>query len=321
MRSGTFAALARLTGPRAVILMYHSVQHDPERYAHSIGAGHTTTVFERQMELVATRYNPVTLEDIYAFLKEGRRLPPRAVAVTFDDGFADNFQFAAPILSRFGVQAAFYLTVGLIGTNRAPWYCRLRYAFESTRKTAWQNPKNGQVRNLSTSPDRNDVLLQAFETCAPMAGARLEAAVSSIENELEVESLAPQQPLMMNWEQARKLRDAGHVVGSHTLTHPNVAYLDAEQARTELTESKRRLEQELARSVVHFSYPHPALNPHWNDSTVALTAAAGYLTAVTTSGGPVRRGDNALALHRIRTPRPEHDFLWNLDCAFLGRRA
>jgi peptidoglycan/xylan/chitin deacetylase (PgdA/CDA1 family) len=322
VQSRGLGVLGRFTGPAAVILMYHSVQEHPEQYNDSIGLGiiHATTVFARQMELVAQRYDPVTIEDILAFLKEERQLPRRPVAVTFDDGFADNFELAAPILGRFGIRAAFYLTVDLIGTPQAPWYCRLRHAFGATRKTTWQDPRNKHLWNLSISAERNGALLGAFDACAPMAGARLEAAVGSIERELEVEPLAERQPLMMDWEQARKLCDAGHLVGSHTLTHPNVAHLATEEARIELTESRRRLQQELFRPAAHFSYPHPALDPHWTSSTVALTAEAGYLTAVTTTGGPIRPGDDPRTLKRIRTPRPEHDFLWNLECAFLGRQ-
>jgi hypothetical protein len=73
--------------------------------------------------------------------------------------------------------------------------------------------------------------------------------------------------------------------------------------------------------VLHFSYPHPALNPQWNRGTVAITKEAGYQTAVTTTPGLVRSGDNPLTLTRVWTPRSEHEFLWNLEYAFLRRRA
>jgi len=319
--SGALRLAGRLNQSAAIILMYHSVQDRPELYANSVGIGiiHATSVFERQMELVARRYNPVTLEDILLFLKGEERLPPRPVAVTFDDGYADNLHVAAPVLDRFGVRAAFYLTVDLIGTKEAPWFCRLRHAFGTTCRKRWTESGSGRVWMLGGPSERQAALLAAFDSCAPMVEEVRRAAIRNIEQDLEVEPLAPANPLMMNWDQARKLRDAGHIVGSHTLTHPNVAHLDESDARRELVNSKRRLEEELEEPVVHFSYPHPALNPSWTPGTVALTQEAGYRTAVTTTGGPVRSGADPLALTRTRAPRPEHEFLWNLECAFLGR--
>lgn len=322
-RIGVLRLASHFSPGGAAILMYHSVQDEPERYANSIGVGiiHSTSMFARQMELISWRFNPVTIDDIRSFLSGGKPLPPRAVAVTLDDGYLDNSEIVAPILSRCGVRAAFYLTVGLIGTKNLPWFCRLRHAFATAGKKEWVPPTQGESWSLATAQERNDALLAAFNLCASLAGDALEQAVQSIERGLEVEPLNGANRLMMDWNQARDLLRAGHIVGGHTLTHPNVAHVAKEVAHRELTESKRRLEQELHAPVLHFSYPHPALNPQWNNGTVAISKEAGYQTAVTTTPGLVRAGHNPLALTRVWTPRSEHEFLWNLECAFLRRRA
>jgi len=305
----------------AAILMYHSVQDEPERYANSIGTGiiHSTSMFARQMELISRRFSPVTIDDIRLFLSGGKALPSRAVAVTFDDGYADNAEVVAPILSRFGVRAAFYLTAGLIGTKNPPWFCRLRNAFAMTRKKEWLPPRNGQSWSLATAQERDAALLAAFNLCASSAGAALEHTIQHIEGGLDIEPFIGGSGLMMDWNQARALQRAGHIVGCHTLTHPNVAHVAMDVAHRELTESKRKLEEELNIPVRHFSYPHPALNPQWNNGTVAISKEAGYQTAVTTTPGLVRAGANPLILSRVWTPRSEHEFLWNLECSFLRR--
>jgi len=322
-RSGMLRFAGRFAPPGAAILMYHSVQDEPDRYAHTIGAGitHATPVFQRHMELVARRFSPVTVEEIRLFLIEGKPLPPRAVAVTFDDGYADNAEIVAPILNRFGIRGSFYLTVSLIGTRNPPWFCRLRHAFHATRKKEWLAPAHRQALALATDEDRNSALLAAFDFCAPLAGEALEQTVQTIERDLDIATLSGRSELMMDWNQARTLQRAGHIVGGHTLTHPNVAHLTPEIARQELLESKRKLEEELSAPVLHFSYPHAALNPHWTPATVAITREGGYRTAVTTDPGPVRAGQDPLTLTRIRTPRPEIDFVWNLERAFLRRKA
>ncbi|MGD0792996.1 MAG: polysaccharide deacetylase family protein [Terriglobales bacterium] len=322
-QSGLLRLANQFAPAGAAILMYHSVRAEPERYANTIGMGilHATSAFERQMDLVSRRFSPVTIDEIRLFVNGGKSLPRRAVAVTFDDGYADNAEIVAPILSRFGIRAAFYLTVSAIGTNNAPWYCRLRYAFGTTQKKEWRSPANGKPWGLTTAQDRNVALLAAFDFCAPLAGDTLEQTVETIEHGLEIEALIGGSEFMMDWNQARALQRAGHIVGCHTLTHPNVAQVAPDVARKELVLSKRKLEEELSAPVLHFSYPHPALNPHWTPGTVAMTKEAGYETAVTTSPGPVRRGDDALMLTRIWTPFSEHEFMWNLERSFLRTRA
>lgn len=321
-RTGMLRLAGQFAPDGAAILMYHSVLDEPERCANSIGRGiiHATQVFERQMEFVSRRCSPVTIDDIRLFLSGGKPLPRRAVAVTFDDGFADNSEIAAPILSRFGIRAAFYLTVSLIGTKDPPWYCRLRHAFATTQKEEWISSANKGPYSLATAQNRDAALLEAFDFCAPLAGDALEQTVRTIERGLDIEALTGRNGFMMDWNHARALQHAGHVVGCHTLTHPNVAHVAPDVARKELVVSKRRMEEELSASVLHFSYPHPGLNPNWTPETVKMTKEAGYQTAVTTTPGPVRRGDHPLMLTRVYTPRSEQEFMWTLERAFLRRR-
>lgn len=311
----------RFAASGAAILMYHSVRDGPQQLADLIGPGitHETSIFTRQIEIIAGEFVPVTLDDVLLFLRGEASLPRRAVAVTFDDGFVDNYEVAAPILHHFGVRAAFYATVNLIGTSDAPWYCRLRHAFSATRKTEWTDACGGKTWDLRDRATRDAALVAAFDCCAPLVADTQEKAVRQIEIDLEAEFSANGQRSMMNWDELRKLRAAGHIVGSHTLTHPNLAHVaNDEDLERELGESKKRIEEELAREVAHFSYPHPALNPQWSEKTVEMTARVGYKSAVTTMRGGVRTGANPLCLRRIGAPRPEDRFRWELGCAFLG---
>jgi len=302
------------------VLRYHSIQDELKRYANSIGdIIHGTTVFEEQMQLVAQKFNPVTLDDIVLYLFGEKAMPRRAVAVTFDDGFTDNFDIAAPILDRFGIRASFYITVNSVEAVNPPWFCRLRHAFTTTQKKTWQDSKQGRVRNLVHPEERNAAFLVACERCAVRSGDTQEQVVRSIEHILGVEPMTPKDSLMMNWDQIRELHRSGHIIGSHTLTHPNLAYVRDQDLYRELIESKRRLEKELGGPVVHFSYPSPILEPHYAERTMVATKQVGYRTAVTCTSGPVRTGDNPLSLKRIWVPSQRDDFLWNLEWTLLGR--
>jgi peptidoglycan/xylan/chitin deacetylase (PgdA/CDA1 family) len=312
---------AKTLKPRgAVILTYHSVRPDLEPDADWIAPGitHTTDVFDKHMRLLSRRFNPVSLDDILLFVKGEKELPNWPVAITFDDGFLDNVEFAAPVLNRYGIRAAFYLTAGLIGTSQAPWYSRVRHAVLTSKRNSWQSSVQQRSFDLSSAPARDAALLAGYDACAHLVKDAQSAAVNTIERELDVQAVLPQRRLMMNWDEARSLQHAGHVVGSHTVTHPNVAHVKRDDdLRNEVAESKRIIEQQVGNAVTHFSYPHPALTPQWNERTIAATREAGYSTAVTTTKGPVRKGANPLALKRINAPRAEHEFLLNLERAFL----
>jgi peptidoglycan/xylan/chitin deacetylase (PgdA/CDA1 family) len=131
LRSRVLRTAGSWTSSKVVILRYHSVQDDPAPFAQTIGWGiiHSTAAFAEQIEMIARHYKPVSIVDVQEFLKGGKSLPDRAVAVTFDDGYADNYEVAAPVLDRFGIPGAFYATIKNVDTRTSPWYCRLRNAF------------------------------------------------------------------------------------------------------------------------------------------------------------------------------------------------
>jgi peptidoglycan/xylan/chitin deacetylase (PgdA/CDA1 family) len=308
----------RFVRPAVVILRYHSIQDEPGRHAHSIGSGiiHATSTFEKQMEIVARQFDPVSINDVLRFARGETDLPRRPVAITFDDGFADNFEIAAPILNRFGVPASFYITVRPVETGQPPWFCRLRHAFGTTREKTWRDSAENCARTLQDPVDKKTAFLVASARCASKAGEPQEQILRTMEQELGVEPLSAK--LMMSWEQIRALYQSGHTIGSHTLTHPNVACLEPAEALWECSVSKDKLEEKLGARVVHFSYPSPYLEPHWTTQTIEVTTRVGYQTAVTCTPGPVRRGHNTLSLQRMTVPTEIHEFNWALQTALLG---
>jgi peptidoglycan/xylan/chitin deacetylase (PgdA/CDA1 family) len=300
VRSGALRLAHRLGSTSAVILRYHSVQDYPDKFANTIGCDsiHSATVFALHMELLARHFSPVSLDDILLFLRGAKNLPPRAVAVTFDDGFKDNFQIAAPILNRVGIPATFYILVDSVDRSKAPWYCRLRQIFFTSRSGSFRDPVTGRVRNITEAPDRDAAFLAAAEFCAQAGVSERDRYLVDAERSLDPEVFPAESALMMTWDEVRSLAASGHSVGAHTMTHPNLAQISTDEARIELADSKRKLENELRQNVLHFSYPSPALNPIWNARTLGLTAEIGYSTAVTTMCSAVWRDTNALALPR-----------------------
>ena len=317
-RTGVLRAASVLRAPGAAILMYHSVMDNPDEHGAAFGGIiHSTRVFADQMEVLARHYHPVALDELVEILAGRKPLPRRAVVVTFDDGYADNCDIAVPVLNRIGIPAAFYVVVNSIASGRLPWPIRVRHALLSTRMAIWNDP-HGRRWPLATPGERLDAFAAACAHCGRLAGETQEGAVRAIEQQLDSAPYAADQRLMMSWEQLQALGKQGHVVGSHTLSHPNVAQLVKHEAEQELVESKQQLEQRLSQPVWHFSYPNPVLDPHWTDETAALSRRVGYRTAVTSRRGLVRQKDNPFELSRILPTKQVDGLRWNLECAFAG---
>jgi len=322
MRSGVLSLASRLARRKVVVLYYHSIKDEPGRFAKIFVPGivHSSSLFRKHMELVAKRYNPVSMDDVARFLRGQAELPSRPVVVTFDDGFADNYEVAAPILNKLGIQALFNVTVGFIESPCPPWFCRLQYAFSTTQRETWKDPIAECLRPLVNPADRRAAFLLASEWCAKSAGEAQARIILKIEQDLDVEPLQAKVCPMMTWDQVRGLRRAGHLIGSHSLTHPNLAYVDQETQWREISESRIQLENKLGAPVDYFSYPNPIMRPNFTERTVESTRRAGYALAVTMMTGPVRLGHDPQTLPRVPAPFESEELVWSADNTLLGRQ-
>jgi len=303
-----------------VILRYHSIHNDLEKYDQIIGRSimHTPEAFRQQMEILVRSYTPVTMNEILSYLSGEIEPPKNAVAVTFDDGYLDNLEYAAPILNEYGIPATFYITVEPIEKRVMPWFVRLRFVFSNTKRELWTDEGEGIDISLGSRSNRLTAFSRACRQCTVLNNESQKIYTQKVEKQLNVESYSNEE-LMLNWDQIRKLDRMGHTIGSHTMSHPNLAYLSIEDAVFEMQMSKKILERELGKPVIHFSYPNPALQPNWNEETRELAQSIGYKTAVTSDAGSVKLSDNPQKLRRMWVPSQKSEFQWYLQSTLLGR--
>jgi len=94
------------------VLMYHAIDHNDKATKLSV----SPESFERQMKFLHDhRYNVVTLDKIVAYLKDEKAVPSRTVAITFDDGYYNNYRYAYPVLKKYGIPATIFVIVGKVG--------------------------------------------------------------------------------------------------------------------------------------------------------------------------------------------------------------
>ena len=308
----------------AAILCYHSVATDREGQGDYIPKGITVEagLFNEQMQVLRQKYNPVTLDDIADWMKGNKQLPPRSVAVTFDDGFEDNYTVAAPIMEKYGIFGAFYLTVCAVRKNELPWFCRTMYLFQEAkrRNTILTDEELGRTWNLGNPEENREAFVHYSNPCATESGRIQDEHVEKLENWFGFKLDLTRGPRMMTFDQARELRQRGHIIGNHTFSHGNMGHIPPEALEQEIAKANEILEQELGGKSEHFSYPHPCLNPQWSEQSLALTRQIGFKTAVLTDAGVVTNTSNPLLLQRVYIGNDDADtFRWRLENALAGR--
>ena len=106
------------------------------------------------------------------------------IVVTFDDGYADNYEVAMPVLNHAGVPATFYVTVDCVENKRLPWPSRLRFAFRNTKRSAWSDSQ-GKNWPLNLPAEREAAFLSSCDACCQLSGAVQENFVVGVERGLE----------------------------------------------------------------------------------------------------------------------------------------
>jgi peptidoglycan/xylan/chitin deacetylase (PgdA/CDA1 family) len=230
-------------GTRRIVLCYHFVH--PSRTFGST----PPQLFEDHIQWLRGRCRIVPFRELHASHPEQSDTP--AVAITFDDGYADQHTNALPILQKHGIPATFFLTTGLV--NRDP------------------------------------AVLRRFQSLWRSGSEEI-------------------QPL--SWSQARELLASGMDIGSHTVTHRNLARLEDAEVTYELKTSRDVLSDTLGVPVDLFAYPFGKPKVHFTEATVHRVASTGYRMAaavafrgLTASTAPLRvprffaDGDGISKLH------------------------
>jgi peptidoglycan/xylan/chitin deacetylase (PgdA/CDA1 family) len=277
---------------RLVVLIYHRVlpAADPILQGAIDAQG-----FERHMALLADEFNVLPLGDACKRLARGT-LPARAVSITFDDGYADNEEVALPILKRFALGATFFVATGF-SSGGVMFNDRI---IEAVRHAA---PGHHDLSRLS---------LGALELEGSESRARaVDSLVSAVmhrpyaEREALVEELADSLraplpgKLMMTPAQIQSLHRAGMEIGAHTVRHPILMSIPDHEARAEIVESKRTLEEITGSPVTLFAYPNGKPDRDYGVQHVRFAKEAGFAAAVSTIAGVAHRGSDLFQLPRL----------------------
>ncbi|NEO93206.1 MAG: polysaccharide deacetylase family protein [Moorea sp. SIO3G5] len=285
----------------ALILLYHRVADAPaDPQLLCVSPSH----FAEHLEVLRKYAHPISLQQLTDALQVGH-LPPRAVVITFDDGYVDNITNAKPLLAQADVPATVFVTTDYIGQMREFWWdelerlllqpntlpqkLSLKVAGELQewalgKATTYSQEEHKRYRSWSvletTDPTpRHTIYRGLHRQLLGLSGQEIAASLQTLQQQSGQGTKARPTHRPMEPEEIVQLAEGGLVeVGAHTMTHPNLATLPIAAQRTEIERSKTELETILGGSLSSFSYPF-GTQASYTPKTVALVREIGFSCA------------------------------------------
>jgi len=291
--------------PELAILMYHRIlpEQDSRAQIEEPGMMVTPETFLMHMQLIKQRYPVIALSQWIKQKNNGEKLPDRCIAITFDDGWADNYEFAYPILKKLALPATIFLVSDMIDTSQQFWPERLAQLITNIAANCpdqWQLAALQWITRNKTSyafnhlPPNREQLSEIIAQIKILTDNDIHARINNIESTLQLNSNS--RPALLNWQQIAEMCASGLIeAGSHTCHHIRLNDTQTEDAQmTEIMQSKIQIEQHLSQAVTAFCYP----NGDHSDYAVQQVAKL-YDYAVTTNSAWNTTKTNPHLLNRI----------------------
>jgi peptidoglycan/xylan/chitin deacetylase (PgdA/CDA1 family) len=276
---------------RLAVFTYHQVleRRDPLRPDEP-----DRNEFAADLDVIARVFTPLALPDAIARLAAGT-LPARAACITFDDGYANNHEIAAPLLEAAGLPATFFVACGAVDDG-VMWNDLLIEAVARSGRAPVLDALPG-LDMKQVSELRGAALVRAL--LGGMKYRPLEQRLAAAQRFYSdnVGELAPR--LMMSRTQVADLARRGFDMGGHTVRHPILKGLSDDAAKAEIESCSAWLADVTGRRPLTFAYPNGRPGVDFAPQHAAMVAAAGYATAVSTEWRLARAGTDPYSVPRI----------------------
>jgi peptidoglycan/xylan/chitin deacetylase (PgdA/CDA1 family) len=277
--------------------MYHRVIPSIHEEKIFIQPGMYVSVdtFRRQVAFFKKKFRVCPLLELVEKLETGQKVNG-CCAITFDDGWKDNFDYAFPVLKEFKVPATVFLATGYIGTTNKFWPEELSF-FLTQSKLLCSAGRSYAVKRFFNEifhyEKKNNYLNNAIETLKNWPPDEREEVFkyfrSSMKNSFS-------ERLLMNWNEANEMHSTGLInFGSHTSNHVILDQVSQHEAEHEINQSCKDLESHLGIQPELFAYP----NGNFNSAIKNILKRNGFKGAVTTTKGWLENNSDLFAIPRI----------------------
>jgi len=282
---------------KAFVLTYHrvirllleeSVYVQPGMYV-------TADTFRRQIAFLKERFHVLPLAELVARVETGRKVAG-CCAITFDDGWHDNFTQAFPVFQEFQLPATVFLATGFIGTDRLFWPEEICFYLQQVGMRA--STRQSQVFERFLNEVAYNSGEEAFldNAVLTLKGWSPHEREKVLEHLRSAGTTPPPGRLLMNWEEAEEMQASGLITfGAHTVNHVILDQVPKRQAEEEIVHSRQELESRLGVRPEFFAYP----NGNFNSNLQAILKRHGFRGAVTTRKGRFGEGVPLFEIPRI----------------------
>ncbi|MCV7428045.1 polysaccharide deacetylase family protein [Mycobacterium montefiorense] len=295
--AGVPALTRRRHRDRLAIVMFHGVEDEPLSPAcwHVLDSA----TYRRRLEYIRKHFNVLALADALERLAAGT-LPPRAMAITFDDGTRNLATHAAPVLRELGLPAAVFLATGPMDSDETLWPDRLWLAIARTKATEADLAALGLgTRSLVGNANRGKVYAAAVQRCKDLPDAQRIAVLDKILDALGHRDGDGGPFRMLSWDEAREMVADGLVtLHPHSVTHPILARCGDDKVEQEITDSCITLERETGSTPTIFAYPN-GRPQDFDGRTQNVLHERGVRWALSTTPGFADRHSDPMALPRL----------------------
>jgi peptidoglycan/xylan/chitin deacetylase (PgdA/CDA1 family) len=302
---GINTLLRSLTARRGRVLVYHGVTKQvPEVFNwQQIRLDR----FVEHMRYLKKHYNVVPLPVILEHMTRKKEFPKRCVALTFDDGYENNFSVVYPLLKELNFPATFFISTAFIENgNKSLWFDAIYNEITNHRGSEIDLSSCGfGIVNTSTTSAKSRAIDWLCDELKTLSYVEMEAKLQCILKRVEIRMGEPVLFPGMNWEQVRTLAaDPLITIGGHSHRHLVLTNVSEEEAWKEIIINKQLLEKNIGKSVTVFSYP----NGNWNSKLISLLKRAGYEFALTVEENFVTSRPYAIERITVRNPSSQYLF-------------
>jgi peptidoglycan/xylan/chitin deacetylase (PgdA/CDA1 family) len=286
------------------ILTFHrlSLQHDP------FFPGLPANLFEQQIKYLMRHHLLCDLGSLLKKLDAGEPVPDNAVAITFDDGYRDNYDLALPILQKYGASATIFLTTGFVDHQDIPWNDKICFALKHSSRSGVEFVTDRRSYfSLKSVEGRLQAVDEILWFLRRIPHIQKTERMNSLLSELGVNDFGTLSDSMLTWNQVSEMNKAGITFGAHTISHPILSRIPLETARKEVTDSKTIIESRLQRKIDLFAYPS-GTSQDYTEDIKKLLSETGFRAAVTTVFGTNTPETDPFELRRC----------WMIDESALG---
>lgn len=290
---GNALSSARAAQGRLCVVNYHRIleAHDP-----LLESEPDVPTFRWQMQLLSRCFNVLPLYEAVQLVGSGQ-LPPRAVCITFDDGYRSVHDLALPILKEFGLPATVFVTTGYVGGGNM-WNDRIIEAVQNLPPGQLDLSELGlAVYPLGSLAQRQrtvQALTEASKYLPPQARLGL---IKRLEHLVGANL---DHGLMLTPQMVVNLHQAGIEIGAHTISHPILTSLEDTAALHEIAGGKAELEAIIGAPVRLFAYPNGKIGKDFDERHMRMAREAGFSAAFTTAVGAVTGAQDRYQLPRSR---------------------